>query len=185
MKRKLLVGMVLVLVILFLSSCGIPQEEYDDILAQRDAAQAEVVSLQSELNNSQSQLENSQSQIEDLESDVAEAQSQISDLESDYQASQSEVDSLQNQLSSAQDDYNALQQRVDNAAPYGEYLDMWLFVPTYDLSEDMITEWDTIVTGWDNANAKDKWETYKESRSGDDYTMFLFAVWDALWAQIR
>jgi predicted nucleic acid-binding Zn-ribbon protein len=63
MKRKLLIGMVLLLVSsLALVGCpaGVSQEEYDAVVAERDAAQAQVVTL---------------------EADVAEAQAQVAELE--------------------------------------------------------------------------------------------------------
>jgi len=63
MKRKLLIGMVLLLVSsLVLGGCaaGVTQEEYDAVVAERDAAQAQVVTL---------------------EADVAEAQAQVAELE--------------------------------------------------------------------------------------------------------
>jgi hypothetical protein len=63
MKKRLLVGMVLLLVSsLTLVGCaaGVSQEEYDAVVAERDAAQAQVVTL---------------------EADVAEAQAQIVELE--------------------------------------------------------------------------------------------------------
>ena len=48
-KRWFLVGGVLLLVLLFVVGCGIPQETYDAVLAERDEAQAKVASLQSGL----------------------------------------------------------------------------------------------------------------------------------------
>jgi len=63
MNRKLLIGVVLLLVSsLTLVGCaaGVTQEEYDAVVAERDAAQAQVVTL---------------------EADVAEAQTQVAELE--------------------------------------------------------------------------------------------------------
>ena len=63
MKRKLLIGIGLLLVSsLALGGCaaGVSQEEYDAVVAERDAAQAQVVTL---------------------EADVAEAQAQVAELE--------------------------------------------------------------------------------------------------------
>lgn len=62
---------------LLLSSCGIPQEEHDAVVAERDTAQVQVGSLRSDLTEAESQ-------IEALESDITEAQSQIQALQSDY-----------------------------------------------------------------------------------------------------
>ena len=69
MKRKLLIGMVLLLVSsLALVGCpaGVSQEEYDAVVAERDAAQAQAATLEAE-------LAEAQAQIEELEANAAQA----------------------------------------------------------------------------------------------------------------
>lgn len=69
MKRKLLIGMVLLLVSsLTLVGCaaGVTQEEYDAVEAERDAAQAQVVTLEAD-------VAEAEAQIEELEANAAQA----------------------------------------------------------------------------------------------------------------
>ncbi len=76
MKRKLLIGMALVLMSLLLVGCGgwVAREDHEAVIAERDAAQTEVTSLQGDLGKAQSQ-------IETLESDLSKAESQIKTLQ--------------------------------------------------------------------------------------------------------
>lgn len=75
MQRKIIwLVMSCLMVLLLLSGCGIPQEDYDAVAAERDATQAQVASLQSELNKAQSQIEVLESDLTAMESDLATAQ---------------------------------------------------------------------------------------------------------------
>ena len=51
MRRRSLIGMVLLVSLLMLGGCakGVSQEDYEAMVAERDAAQAEVVALRGEL----------------------------------------------------------------------------------------------------------------------------------------
>lgn len=55
------------IVLLLLSSCGIPQADYDAVVAERDAAQAQGSSLQSDLNKAQSELAEAKAQVAEAE----------------------------------------------------------------------------------------------------------------------
>jgi len=101
MKRKLLIGMVLVMVAILLSACGIPQADYDAVVAERDTAQANASSLQNELNDTkrdlttkESALATAQSQIERLESDISSANSRASSANSRLEAANSELSAI-------------------------------------------------------------------------------------------
>ena len=89
-KRWLLVA-AMVLACVLAVGCGIPQEEHDAVLSERDAAQAQVASLQSDLTEAESQ-------IESLESDLTEAESQINTLEADLAAAESNLKVTKNDL---------------------------------------------------------------------------------------
>ena len=94
-KRWFLVGVMLLLVPLLVVGCGVAQEDYDAVLAERDAAQAQVASLQSDMSETQSQ-------IETLESDLADAQAQLTTVQSDY-------DKVNSDLAKTQDEIDALE----------------------------------------------------------------------------
>jgi len=78
MKSILVIGITLVMAAVLLSACGIPQEDYDAVVVERDAAQAEAASLQGDLDKAQAEvaslqgdLDKAQSQIETLEGEVS------------------------------------------------------------------------------------------------------------------
>lgn len=80
MKVRVFIGVVLPLVLLLvLSGCatGIPPEDYDAAVAERDTAQAE--------------LEAAQRQVETLQSDLTVAQAQMQDLQSEYDKTRSDL----------------------------------------------------------------------------------------------
>lgn len=94
LKRWLVVGLMLLLVTLLVVGCGIPQEEYDAVVAERDTAQTQVASVQSKLDKAQSQIEN-------LESELAEEESQIETLQSEVEEAQSEIEALNKKIAYA------------------------------------------------------------------------------------
>ncbi|GAI27050.1 unnamed protein product, partial [marine sediment metagenome] len=98
MKRKVLIGMALLLVVPLLFGCGIPQEDYDAAVAEKDATQVQVVSLQSDLAAAQSDLATAQSGLEAAESATASAESQLSSLKSQVAALQKELSEKESTL---------------------------------------------------------------------------------------
>ena len=105
MKNKLLVAMVLLLVVCLLPGCGVAQEEYDTVLAERDAAQARVASLQSDLGKAQSgiktlesNLTGAQGQIDTLKADLNKVQASNSSLKQDNETLKAQVSSLESRI---------------------------------------------------------------------------------------
>lgn len=74
MKKVIGISLVVAMVFLFLLGCGVPQEDYDAVVAERDAAQTQVASLESDLAATEADLATA-------ESDLAAAQAQVSQLE--------------------------------------------------------------------------------------------------------
>jgi len=118
-KKQLLLGILVLLVSLMTVSCGIPQEEHDAILAERDEAleslQTEVESLQDEVESLQDELDDAQEQIEsieddrsELESDLASAQIQISSLQSDLDDANSNLAAAEAQIAKTEAIYKVV-----------------------------------------------------------------------------
>ena len=106
MKEKIVWLLVSFLVVLLvLSGCGVPQEEHDAVVAERDAAQAEVASLQSELTEAENQ-------IETLDGDLTEAENQIQTLEGEYNEAKGALEQAQRQISSLKSNLGALQSQI-------------------------------------------------------------------------
>ena len=99
MKPTLLIVMALVLPALLLASCGIPQEEYNAVVAERDAAYADLAKVQSNLAKAQSELETAQS-------DLAAANSQVSSL-------QSEIGHAEEQIVAASSAWSSLKPKIE------------------------------------------------------------------------
>lgn len=88
-RREVLIGTALLLVVPLLFGCGIPQEDYEATVAEKDAAQSQVASLQSDLAAAQSDLEvaesataSAENQLSSLKSQVAALQKELSEKES-------------------------------------------------------------------------------------------------------
>ena len=108
MKKIIGILLMVVMVLPLLLGCGIPQEEHDAVLAERDAAQAQVASLQSE-------LDNAQNQVGTLESDLAKAESEVETLESDLSQAKDQVESLQSSVAATQTEYNTFKSDLKSA----------------------------------------------------------------------
>jgi len=77
MKRGFLIGTALLLMVLPLAGCGVAQEELDDAIAERDAAEAQVASLESKLSAAESDLAAAESDLAAAASDLAAAESAL------------------------------------------------------------------------------------------------------------
>ncbi|GEM_PF-6730928 len=101
MKKAILIGMVLVLLLFLIPSCaaGVPQEEHDRVSSDLAVAQTQIQSLQDDLTATQAQ-------VQSLQGDLTEAQAQVQPL---------------------QDDKEAAEEKRAQALVYAEYLDMLLY----------------------------------------------------------
>ena len=112
MKKILPIGIGFIVLLLTLTACGISQEEYDAVVAERDAAKAEVISMQDKLVSAQSELaelENEQTRIQD---DLIQAKAELSELENDLTATEDELSAKQQQISSLEGSLAETTERV-------------------------------------------------------------------------
>ena len=84
MRKLIGILLMAIMVLPLLSGCGVPQDEHDAVVDERDEAQSQIASLQGD-------LAEAQSQIEAIESDLAAAQSQVQALQHDYDRIKNEV----------------------------------------------------------------------------------------------
>ena len=99
--------------------CGIPQEDYDAMVAQRDAAGAEVLSLQSDLARVQSDLV-------DAENDLASLQSDLADTRNDLARVRSLLESAETLLLTEQGEYAALQSQISSLQSDLDEAEAWI-----------------------------------------------------------
>jgi len=88
MKRTIMVGMVLILMLFLLSSCGVPQEDYDRVSSDLATAQAEIQSLQGDLTAVRGDLTKAEGDLATVRGDLTKAQAQIQSLQSDKEATE-------------------------------------------------------------------------------------------------
>jgi hypothetical protein len=82
MKRIVLVGITLLLVVPLFTGCGgISQEEYDTAVADRDAMQDQVATLQSQLVTVQSDLDTAQSDLDATKAEITDLEALIAEIE--------------------------------------------------------------------------------------------------------
>ncbi len=86
-KRWFLVGVMLLLASLPMVACGMPQKEYDVVLEERDAAQAQTVSVKSD-------LDKAESEIDSRKSDLATANADLTKLKVELEITQAKYDEL-------------------------------------------------------------------------------------------
>jgi len=101
MKRKvMLIAVVLLLAVtLVLVGCtpSVPQEVYDAVVAERNAAQVEIANLEAD-------LDAAQADIEGLEADLSSAQVDIEGLEADLSSAQAGIANLETELADLRSD---------------------------------------------------------------------------------
>ena len=64
MKKVIIVGLALIPILLFITSCGVAQEEYDRVSSDLAAAQTQIQSLQGELSTKETELSAKESDLE-------------------------------------------------------------------------------------------------------------------------
>lgn len=153
-RKQFLLGAMVLLVSLLVVSCGIPQEEYDVVLAERNTAltkteslQAEVASLQSDLSKkAESQITTLESDLSKAENDLSWAKSELSKVESDLAAVQSALIAAQNQTVDAQSHVSSLQNEL--AAAEAELEAVYKVILFIDDFEDGDTVGWNLEGGW-------------------------------------
>ena len=101
MKKTILVVLASILTLLFVISCGISQEAYDEVSSDLEAAQAEIQSLQGDLSAKESELEAAQTDIQSLQSDLSVKEKQVDAAQAQIQLLQAEKWALSSELTTS------------------------------------------------------------------------------------
>lgn len=126
LKKWFAVGVALLLMSVLVAGCGIPQEEYDVVVAETDAAKAQIPSLENDLSEVRSEVDKAKSDLasvlselamaksdlESAQSELASAESQASSAESQVSSLQSQIAPLTNDISVVQSDLKAAEKRI-------------------------------------------------------------------------
>ncbi len=106
MKKRILVGLALILPLLSAISCGVPQEEYNKLSSDLAVAQTQIQSLQSDLSAKETELSAT-------ESELATAQTEISSLEDDLSAKERELATAQTQIAKLRSESSVLTEQYE------------------------------------------------------------------------
>lgn len=102
MKRWFLIGVMVLLVIPLLSGCGIPQEDYDAVVADKEAVETKIPALESDLSKEKSEVSNTKREITSVKSELAIVTSDLKAAQGERDEAESQASSLKSQVSSAQ-----------------------------------------------------------------------------------
>jgi len=117
MKRLISIRTLLTVFIigsLLLVSCGISQEDYDTLLAERDSLQAEVASLNGELNSVPQDLEDTQNKLTKAEEDLTAVKGELEPVQNKLLSTTSSLESTKRSLSSSRDQISSLKSEVSS-----------------------------------------------------------------------
>ena len=104
---------VLLLIILGAVSCGIPQEDYDALLAEKNGLQSDYNSLTAEKDVVITDLADARAELTDTQTALAEVQSTVQQLETDLSTARTDVTDLENQIEDMTAEKSELQQQVE------------------------------------------------------------------------
>ena len=99
----------------------------------------------------------------------------------EYDAVVAELDAAQSQIATLESDYDTLTQKVAKAKLYGEILENYYFVPTFEMTTAETLELSSMIDDTGDAELKEKWTTYIDNLTNESYVAFWIAAWDALW----
>jgi len=76
-KQWFLIALSILLMTLLVVSCGIPQDQYDTVVAERDSTQAELQSVKAEVQSVKTELATSQSKVLELTSNLEKGEAEL------------------------------------------------------------------------------------------------------------
>ena len=92
MKKAIVLGLALILMLLFSVSCGVPQKDYDKVSSDLTTAQAEIQSLQGDLSAKESDLTAAQAEIQSLQGDLSAKEAGLSAKENELEATKGKLE---------------------------------------------------------------------------------------------
>ena len=98
-----------IMTILLISSCGIPQEDYDKIIGERDTIQSEHDALQTQVASKTSEIEKLENDLNKSENSLSEARTVIDDINSSLIEANTELSRVKAELSMTTTNLNAAQ----------------------------------------------------------------------------
>ena len=111
-KKAFLVGAMLLLTALLASGCGVPQEDYDAVVAEKDSAQAELQSVRSELDTTQAELQSVRSELDTTQTELQSVRSELDTTQTELQSVRSELDTTQTELQAVRSELQSMRSQL-------------------------------------------------------------------------
>ena len=115
LKKWFLVGMMFLLVPWLLVGCGISQEVYDAVVAERDSFVANLQSVQSELDAAKSKLQSIESELEDMNIELESVTGELGTTKSEVESAQSELTAKESELQSVESELESVKAELEEA----------------------------------------------------------------------
>lgn len=114
-KQWFLVVMIFLLVPWLLAGCGIAQDVYDAVVAERDSLVAQLQSVQGELDAAKSKLQSIQSELKDMNIELESVTGELDTAKSEVESTQSELTAKESELKSAQSELETVKSELEAA----------------------------------------------------------------------
>ena len=114
-RKQFLLGAMVLLVSLLVVSCAILEEEreHGTVLAERDAAEAQVKSLQTKVESLQTKVGSLQGELDKAQRQMESIEKDRSEVESDLATAQNQISSLQSALNDANSNLAAAEAQIN------------------------------------------------------------------------
>jgi len=178
-------GVIFLLLSFLLVGCGISEETYNAVVAERDAVQAQVTSLQSEVSAIQAKYDDLKADDDELKSEFTAMQAEYEELGADYDELNARYEELGKQAETVEvaevieaDVEQALfqlvnQERIDNGLSelaWGKYLYKTAIANSRNMATDQQLEYPSRAAGK---------EVYRAAgySTADEMASATFIIW--------
>jgi len=111
-KTSLLLGALLLLVTWFVMGCGIPQKDYDDVLAQFNSAQQELQAVKANFETSQDNISDLTANQEKLNSELTATQTKLSETGAELEKTKTQIEAIKAELKTKQHELELAQEEL-------------------------------------------------------------------------
>jgi len=94
MKKAIIVGLALIPILLFITSCGVAQEEYDRVSSDLAAAQTQIQSLQGELSTKETELSAKETELSAKETELSAKETELEAAEEKLEQGKARIEIL-------------------------------------------------------------------------------------------
>ena len=111
-RKLLLLSIMLLLVSLPMFGCGVPKEDYEAVVAERNSVQAELQSTRGELQSVSSELETKKTELQTTQGELETTKSELQSVKDELDTVKSRLTSTQSDLSRKNSLYSSLRKKL-------------------------------------------------------------------------